>query len=267
MPPCLSLVPLLSQDNTMRAKIADSGLPLEHVTLQRLQEEKAALKAELQALRSITQHEASQSTARTGQGQTFGFFRLPRELRDVIYKLCVVVGKVLLARPVRLYPVDMRYQCPRGAAAVVSLFAVNHLVRREALELYLSKNHFVITLADLELLVAYRPPFSQIPGHLDSEVFVNLRSISVSLDNRDSMQLAHRTFGEATDFHLVPDSPEEVETFSRFHQNSSVELYYELQWTLSSVFGSNTQLRDIQINVQEYCLWFGVSSNGRIALQ
>lgn len=78
--------------------------PLENDIAQRLRQENAALRAELQALRSTTQFQASQSISRASHEQTFDFLKLPRELRNQIYELRVVVGEVridLLEKPLR----------------------------------------------------------------------------------------------------------------------------------------------------------------------
>jgi hypothetical protein len=117
----------------MEVKTADPGLPLEHDTVQRLREEVAAVRAELQALRSTTQPEASSSTVRTSHGQaTFRSLDLPRELRNLVYESCVVVGEVRILRPGRVQQVDMRYDIPRYPRAEVSLFVINKQVRRES---------------------------------------------------------------------------------------------------------------------------------------
>lgn len=122
--------------------------PLENDIAQRLQQENAVLRAELQALRSTTQFQASQSISRASHEQTFDFLKLPRELRNQVYELCVVVGEVRIDLLARLYTADMRCQQPKDAAAVISLLAINKQIRHEALELYLSKNHFVLNTAD-----------------------------------------------------------------------------------------------------------------------
>jgi hypothetical protein len=111
-------------------------------TIQRLQDENAALKAELQTSRSATQLQASQPES--GKEQTFDFLGLPGELRDAIYELCVAVGEVRIAYCKQMKRLDMRYKPQRDRKAEMSLFGVSKAVRREALKLYLSRNHFVI---------------------------------------------------------------------------------------------------------------------------
>jgi hypothetical protein len=78
----LSSAPLNPQPNTMETKTTNMQPHLENDIVQRLQEENAALKVELQALRSTTQLQAPLSIAHASHEQTFDFLKLPRELRN-----------------------------------------------------------------------------------------------------------------------------------------------------------------------------------------
>lgn len=254
----LSSAPLNPQPNAMETKTTNMQPHLENDIVQRLQEENAASKVELQALRSTTQLQAPLSIAHASHEQTFDFLKLPRELRSQVYELCVVVGKVHIARPIRLFPADMRYQSPRDAAALVSLFAVNKLIRLESLELYLSKNQFIIMVAEQGLSANVDGcPLNQIPGYMEPEVFANLRSVSVSLDRRDSRQFARYCVKDSTHHHLFLDSPEEIQSIAEYHNDNSLDLYYDLCSTLFSLITSSTQLREIQVNLQNTACGLG----------
>jgi hypothetical protein len=150
----------------MEAQPADMQPPFEQDTAQRLQQEIATLRAELQALRSTTQHQTYQPTACVGNEQAFDLLKLPRELRNLVYEICVVVGNVYIAMPAKFDREDMHCQQPRDAAATTSLLAVNKQIRHEVLELYLSQNHFIITaFANPAFSTPLDNfPLSQIPG-------------------------------------------------------------------------------------------------------
>ena len=128
----------------MEAKTADMPPASENKTLQELQQEIAALRAELQALRSTTKLQAPHSISRAGHEQAFEFLKLSREIRNHIYEFCVVVGEVRVGDHKWLQRADMRYKHPKGARAEVSLFTVNKQIRLEALKIFLSKNHLVL---------------------------------------------------------------------------------------------------------------------------
>jgi hypothetical protein len=128
----------------MDVKTADMQSPLDNNIVQRLRQENMALRAELRALHSVTQLQTSQSTAHAGHEQTFDFMKLPREIRNLVYELCLVVGEVRIGNTDWAQRPDMRCKVPKSAKAEVSLFTVSRQIRRETLEVYLSKNDFVI---------------------------------------------------------------------------------------------------------------------------
>jgi hypothetical protein len=64
----------------MEATPTIKGSPTDRDMLQRLQDENAVLRAELQAIRSATQPKVTHSNSHSHSGQTFDFFRIPKEL-------------------------------------------------------------------------------------------------------------------------------------------------------------------------------------------
>lgn len=235
----------------MEVKSTNTQASPENNVVQRLQHENATLRAELEALRSITQTAASHSTVRAIHTQSFDFMKLPRELRNLVYELCVVVGNIYIAMPAKYYRADMRCQQPRDAAAATSLFAVSKQIRHEALELYLSRNHFILTTADTESSTGFdEHPLRLIPGYEEPQAFVNLRSISISLDNQMSMRIAHEGFEGSANFHLAHDSPEEIRSIVSYHNTIPVDLYGDFRTMVQSLFMRNRQLRKVQINLQ-----------------
>ena len=89
----------------------------------------AALKAELTALRSATVTVPALQLPDNSL-RYFDFLRLPRELRDQVHQLCLVVGKVWMYRGHHLSSLDMRidanlhsqrrpeYQAPEARAPI-----------------------------------------------------------------------------------------------------------------------------------------------------
>jgi len=235
----------------MEAKAADVQSVSENDIVQRLRQENAALRAELQALRSLTQLQISSSTTRAGHEQTFDFMKLPRELRNLVYELCVVVGNIYIAMPTKFSREDMRCQQPRDAPATTSLFAVNKQVRHEALELYLARNHFIITaFAEPALPVPSDScPLSQIPGCIEPMILVHLRSMSISLDT-PSIRVTDDDDENPIDFHLAHDSVDEVRSIVRHYNRASMDILHDVLETLDRLFTSCMHLRRIQLNVQ-----------------
>lgn len=118
----------------MEAKTANMPPASEKRSLQELQQEIAALRAELKALRSPTQLQAPHSTPRAGHEHVFDFLKLPRELRNLVYGFCVVMDEVRISDADRAQYPDMRYYYLKSARADSSLVAVNKQIRLEALE-------------------------------------------------------------------------------------------------------------------------------------
>jgi hypothetical protein len=231
----------------MESSTTDKRSASDSNTIQRLQDEITALRAELQALRSVTKFQTSQQDSE----QTFDFLGFPRELRNAVYELCVVVGEVRIVRPHQLQPLDMRYKRPRDARAEVQLFGVNKQVQREALEIYLSKNHFVIPAADFSsgytgymyTDIAY--PFGCIPGRY---LHGHLRSISIALDKRESISGIVDDHETSIDYHHQHDPPEEVSLVLDRHNCCSTEL--EESFVSLMLLATQSNLQKIQINVE-----------------
>jgi hypothetical protein len=223
-------------------------------TIQRLQDENAALKAELQTSRSATQLQASQPES--GKEQTFDFLGLPGELRDAIYELCVAVGEVRIAYCKQMKRLDMRYKPQRDRKAEMSLFGVSKAVRREALKLYLSRNHFVIPTTYVWSGYFYSSNFQCYmlqPRHFATSLVPgNLRSISISFNCADIFESVANE-GKAArfiDFHYESDTEKECDDILRNHNDLAFERCREFADTLCDIFMDHRQLRNVQINLQ-----------------
>jgi hypothetical protein len=249
---------------------------LEKTTLELLQAENASLRAELQALRA----DRTQPTPHSGspvQG-TFNFLGLPRELRNAIYELCVVPGRVFIKRPDHvpyLHSLDMRYpgrppKRPNPAAS--PLFRINKKLRLEALEVFLSMNQFVTCASfgsqERERRTDPHPVLSRIPGHQDGDPSLltrHLRSISISLNSietapneiatkhvhitADSYDFADTTRGDDN----AADEEEEnfdLEEIAAHHHDLTQRLRRAFHAALRDLFTFPAPLRNIQIDVE-----------------
>ena len=233
----------------MEGKAVDVQTPPENDIVQRLQQENAALRAELQALRSTAQLKASHSAPQ--HEHIFDFMKLPRELRNLIYEFCVVVGEVHIGdhHHWAQHP-DMRYQRPKSAKAEVSLFTVNKQVRSEALEVYLLKNHFVVPSAAMWTSDGSSAGYARhIPGRPEhSIVRQNLRSISIPFDFRSVVE---DDGGEVTiNFHTEVDTDDEVNFAIQRHNDFAFSLYHNSIDTLARIPLDHQKLRKLQINLQ-----------------
>ena len=159
-----------------------STIPSEKATLALLQAENASLIAELKSLRENKPQQMLHSDP------TCYFFRLPREIRNAIYELCVVRGQVFISRPgyiPYLPDLDMRYTDRRRDTEPVEtqLFLISIEIRLEALEVFLSMNQFVISTPNAENHNKYPHTITScIPG---GQLLLtrHLRSISLSLNS------------------------------------------------------------------------------------
>lgn len=219
--------------------------------VQRQQNEIAALKAELQALRLTTQLPASKPDS--GTKHIFRFLELPRELRKAIYELCVVVGEVRIVRRGTLEEFDMRYNRPRAAKAEVQLFRVNKKVRREALDLYLSKNHLVLPAA--AYMDSYSNAFQYIPGLRGFSHDLQLRSLSISLDGGTETSFAARKFDDrrCVNFHSKlskSERPELPDALEYFHEKVTDQQYFHAFYLLDNLLSVQEPMRKLQINLE-----------------
>ena len=163
--------------------------------MELLQAENASLRAELQALRKSKE----QQPPHPDPAGTFNLFGLPRELRDVIYEMCLVPGIVFIKRRpqvARIPKSDMRYQRQlSGPKTASQLFLVNKKLRLEALAVFLSKNQFIVT-GPRDMEVMYWNPvlagknWCGHVDHRDSLVIRHLRSISMSLNSIENAPTA-----------------------------------------------------------------------------
>lgn len=232
----------------MEAKTADVHPQPEHDIVQRLQQENAALRAELQALRSITLTAASHSTTHADHEHSFDFVKLPRELRNEVYELCVVVGEVRIGDDDWAQWPDMRYKGPKSAKAEVALFTTNKQIRLEALEVYISKNHFIVPNA--AMWSPLRARYTRyMPGHSNPPLVLrHLRSISIPFDFRSR---ADENDGRRSiDFHIGRDKSDEVDFTIEHHNDYAVSLHRNFNTTLYRMIMEHQQLRRLQINVQ-----------------
>jgi hypothetical protein len=235
----------------MEANAADVQSTPENDVVQRLQQEVAALRAEIQTLRSTAQLQASQPTTQAGHEQTFDFMRLPRELRNLVYEFCVVVGEVRIGNHDNWaqYP-DMRYIHREGAKAETSLFAVNKQIRVEALELYLSKNHFVVPSTAMWTsdgsCAGYWHHISGRPGI--SAVHKHVRSISMPFD---FWSLMDEDGGkDSINFHTAVETNDEVNFAMERHNDFAFWLCHSFIDILADIPLGYPQLRKLQINLQ-----------------
>jgi hypothetical protein len=238
-------------EQQMEASTTDQHSPSNIGTIQRLQDENAALKAELQALRPTTQLQASQPESR--KEQTFDFLGLPAELRDAIYELCVSVGEIRIAYCNQTRRLDMRYNAQRDRKAEMSLFGVSKAIRCEALQLYLSKNHSVIPTTDVWSYSIHSPNFRcyMLQHRGTSLVHEHLRSISISFNCADIFERAVNdiTATNFIDFHYESDTEQECDAILQSHNELAFERCREFADTLCNIFVDHQQLRRVQINL------------------
>jgi hypothetical protein len=237
-------------------------IPSEKITLASLQAENASLRAELQALRG-NRTPQSQSPSQSPQSdsssvETSQFFRLPREIRDAIYELCVVPGIIFIKRPnpfPRLHGFDMRDSQRPQTKAQCQIFLVNKKLRSEALEVFVSMNQFVISACT-------HPIEPRIPGHREGLPLLerHLHSISVSFNSIETapFEIARKyrnMAATARDYDGAPhdgaefhDSPET----SAHYRDITMQLMIRFSITLVQLFESRWtgQLRRIQINLE-----------------
>lgn len=233
----------------MEAKTADMPPASENKTLQELQQEIAALGAELQALRSTTKLQAPHSISRAGHEQAFEFLKLPRELRNHVYELCVVVDEVRIGDADWAQYPDMRYYYLKRARAEFSLLAVNKQIRLGALEVYLSKNHFVVPNASMWSSDSSSVEQSLVPGC--PELFLvhkHLSSLSISFDFRS---VTDESIGQKSiDFHTGVDTGHEVDSVMDRHDELVYMLSHNFIKALVGILSDHQQLRRLQINLQ-----------------
>lgn len=240
----------------MEAKTTDTPPASENKTFQKLQQENAALRAELQALRSTIQLQAPHSISRAGHEQAFDFLKLPRELRNLIYEFCVVVDEVRIGGAFADYRTpytDMRYYHPKSARTELSLVAVNKQIRLEALEVYLSKNHFVVPEALMQLFpnssLASTEKSSPILGYQKlSLVHKRLRSLSITFDFRNVTD--ESISQDPVKFRAGSDTWREVDSVMHIHDTFAYTLIEDSVLALVGILSDHKQLRRLQINVQ-----------------
>lgn len=142
-----------------------------------LQREVAELKKQLAAYQSA--NASSDNFTPTDEGSAamkpFRFLDLPRELRDAIYKDCMVVDKVYIYHPTSVKTYDMRIT--KTAVPEYQLFRVNKQIHDEAKEVFTLKNLFVLTAGPCTALPALR-------RFLDCVDIKKVRRMSISFDYR-----------------------------------------------------------------------------------
>jgi hypothetical protein len=226
-----------------------------------LQAENESLRAELQALRENrerrTQTQTQTSHSDSSSIETCHFFRLPREIRDAIYELCVVPGIIFIKRPnpfPHLLGLDMRDSQRLQTKAQCQLFLVNKKLRSEALEVFVSMNQFVISACTHPI----EPP---IPGHREGSTLLerHLRSISVSFNSIETapseiMRKYPNMAATARDYEGTPDDGDtefhDYPETSAHYRDITMQLMIRFGITLVQLFEFTGQLRRIQINLQ-----------------
>ena len=107
---------------------------------------------------------------------TFCFLDLPRELRDAIYELCVVPGKVFIYHANTIKTYDMRITSTNPPE--FQAFRVCKQFHEEARELFIEKNLFVLTSGPCTTV----PTLHKFLNSVDTK---KLRRLSLSFDYRD----------------------------------------------------------------------------------
>jgi hypothetical protein len=239
-----------------------STISSEKATLALLQAENASLRAELKFLRENKPQQTPHSDP------TCHFFRLPREIRNAIYELCVVPGTIFISRPgyiPYLRDLDMRYTDRRRDTEPVEtqLFLISREIRLEALEVFLSMNQFVISTPNAEHHNKYPHTItSRIPGGQDHPLLLtrHLRSISLSLNSIENApnEIMLKHVNITCDSHNYAEDtvedPEaeawdaEVRTIQ--HADLTERLASRFSIALKKVFAFPGALRRIQINLE-----------------
>jgi hypothetical protein len=242
--------------------------PSEHLhtgraAIELLQAENASLRAELQALKESQE----QQPPHPDSAGTFDLFGLPREIRDAIYEMCLVPGRVFIKRfgVARVPNSDMRYRRqPSGPKAETQLFLVNRKLRLEALAVFLSKNQFIVA-GPHDMNNIYWDPVLAGKKRMkqfyqrDSLVKHHLRSISFSLNSIENAPGAimeqYRGIDAAkyyaySDWEHGGSNAHSVTRNHNIHNYNTIHLQNRFVANLYLMFAFPGQLRKIEINLE-----------------
>lgn len=134
------------------------------------------------------------SPSRNKSDKAFEFLSLPPELRDEIYKLCLIIGDFWIPRPRQLEDQDMRIKTNGGdgehapdGTVQLQLTLVSKQVRQEAMAIFPWKTGSCSRLPLGSPIAALDfPPDSLDSLTLDSLVTKHVRHLSLSMDHRQS---------------------------------------------------------------------------------
>lgn len=215
--------------------------------------ELAQVKNQLAELKCLPQHEQHRSQGDVEQ--YFRFLELPREIRDAIYESCLVVGRVLIKKPACIVIDDMRLDAP-SSRPDLQLLLCSKQVYHEAVEIYLSKNLFVLLPGDTHWPWSNERHLLNIPsyGGLGRK---HIRRLSIALDLREISLM--ETMSYITDDipqQMIddPDSPP-VTNSDTVHGLTMDNLCEDTWPTMFKSISYFTKLELLQINLQNcYCI-------------
>jgi len=174
--------------------------------------------------------------------------------------MCVVPGTVFIKgsdRLARFPTLDMRYQRPSGPKAESQLFCVNKQLRLEALEVFLSKNQFVVSGPHDIYRMYHDPIISPTPGtrQRDSLALRHLRSVSILLSSIEHApsQIIEEYGGlrsAKARYRDFQDNSIDDGNIVVFHLFITLGIINRLAATVHTSFVRPGQLRKIEINLE-----------------
>ncbi|KAK5121284.1 hypothetical protein LTR85_005450 [Meristemomyces frigidus] len=233
-----SATPMLQREQIANALEAVRSLDGDHAHTI------AQLHAKLDLLPSMAQSDALPST----ESRVFRFMDLPPELRDMIYDLCLVKGKVFL-RPRSKQ--DERYEGYRDfERPELQLLAVARQIRAEVAVILIRHNHFIISSEYDEWRTLLGPLWSGTPDEgrhiaLAAHGQKHLTSISITFDIRNMFTDALEMAQVSRDEEQLTGSAEAVALRAHGH----IDQYYGQWECLCEEAAISPQLRFFQINL------------------
>ncbi|KAF2765207.1 hypothetical protein EJ03DRAFT_218031 [Teratosphaeria nubilosa] len=214
-----------------------------------IQQERDSLRQELDRLRSASSAETNShesADAKTGSKHPFRFMHLPKDIRLMIYDICLVPGEVRLRNPV--------YKRERGEQGQLNirLLEVCKEIAAEALPLYLGQNMFIIGFQEVDMCALGHNsfcggPFLDYHGHVEKHI----RSLSISFDQnffRDALDMTAEMVHNGTDG-VEPSDPEGYP--AAIHDCAHDDLCDEWLTNLNGFF--RLRLKFLRVNVRACC--------------
>ncbi|KAK3711566.1 hypothetical protein LTR37_009557 [Vermiconidia calcicola] len=222
-------------------------------TIQLLEFELAKVKQQLAALQSTEagKHDnhniqSLKLIAGADDASTFRFLDLPREMRNIIYELCVVVDKIYVRGPGRVTSYDMRIT--ETAVPEVQLFRVCKQINAEARETFLLNNKFVHLPG---------PRFIGSPTQFHLSTMFNkdlIRRLSISLDYRDYSPSFIDEFVQHEGYKEARLQVPREETMFYLQELTVVALRDRIWYSMFQQISKLVNLKYLQINLQNcYC--------------